>query len=190
VKPLPAAAVPRPPLRSVAALLVASLFALASTSSAGDAPTSGTSRVYVDVSALAALVEGLGYEPQIAGEVVSFRVTRGQEPLSIEVRLLLSPGAFDTRKGVMLQLFSPLYHWEDFAGVSAARLSAMLEKSLEIAPSRFYVLEDEKKVSAWVGLQRSVDNRAVRPIDVRRQIEGLFDDVRATQPLWDAKAWK
>jgi len=121
---------------------------------------------------------------------VTFRVTREGESVSFEVRLLVSPGALDTRKAARIQLFAPLYHWTNFAGVSASRLEAMIEKSLEVSPSRFYVLEDDKKVSAWVGLQRTIDNRSIRPIHVRRQLEALFADVKASESVWNGELWK
>jgi hypothetical protein len=170
-------------LLPIASILLAASVSLVSTASAGDPPPAAAGRVYLkgDVQALTALVEGLGYASKPLGDAVSFRATRG-DGFYAQMNLAVS------KDGLKLQLFAPLEKWPLLDAVPSPRLSALLEKNLDIAPSRFYLLGAENS-SAWVGLQRSVDNRAVRPMDVRQQIDTLLIHARVTQNLWDPARW-
>ena len=157
------------------------LGSLATPYAQADAPAPPAAGKAYGPDEIAALVEGLGYDGRVldlGGR--GFLVARSG--YTIEINLVVSPD------GSKLNVFAPLRAWPDAAAVPEDVLLGLLRATAEYGPTRAYVLPSASG-AAWVGLLRSLDNRDLRPANVREQIDLLFEQVRRTEDLWNPERW-
>ena len=165
-----------PALAALIAVLLAGVLAPAPSRAEDAAPA----RAYAAAD-LEALVRGLGYASiPLEGGGRGFTVARSAFTMPVQ--------AFVSGDGGRLLVYAPLKEWADATLAPEAVLLGLLRKNGEVGPSRFYIQRGRGK--PWVGLLRSVDNRAVEPLHVRQVLDEMFDQVRATEDLWNPERWQ
>lgn len=121
---------------------------------------------------LKSTLDGLGYEPKALSK--GFLVALKKDSWTINMQLVLSPD--QTKLGINANL-GAIEKMED---VPAATWLALLQENANIDPSSFYVDKDQKKLY----LHRVLDNRAITPAYIRKQVETFAGNVRDTEALW------
>lgn len=168
-------------LRPVLAAAVLGLGAFALPRAQADAPPASPPGKAYGADEVAALVEGLGYDARpLERGGRGFLVAR--PGYTIEINVVLSPD------GSKLNVFAPLRAWKDTAAVPEEALLGLLRATAEYGPTRAYVLPAADG-TPWVGLVRALDNRDLRPVNVREQIDFLFEHVRLTEAFWNPERW-
>lgn len=118
------------------------------------------------------MLAGLGYSPKKLSKGFLIVVARSNN-WTINMQVTLSPDG--TKFGLNANL-----GLVDEATVTTAQWLELLISNGEIDPSSFYFSRDQKKLF----LHRSLDNRAVTPEFLRKQIERFADNVVGTEKLW------
>lgn len=121
---------------------------------------------------LKSMLDGLGYEPKALSK--GYLIALKKDTWTINMQLVLSPDL--TKVGLNANL-GAIEKMED---VTAATWLALLQENATIDPSSFYVDKDQKKLY----LHRVLDNRAITPAYIRKQVETFAGNVRDTEALW------
>lgn len=117
-------------------------------------------------------LENLGYEPKKLGKGYAIAIKR--DPWTFHMQLLLSPDG--TKLGIVANLGTV----ENPDSVTAEQWKKLLIANGQIDPSFFYL----DKTSNRLYLHRALDNRAVEPAFLRKQIENVCDNIKETADLW------
>jgi hypothetical protein len=150
-------------------MLLGGLPAVAQSSSAGVAAPAGG----VTDAGLKEMLDGMGYEPRPLSKGYLLAIKR--DTWTIHIQLVLSKDLTKIGMNANLGLVS------DAASVPAATWLKLLADNGDIDPSAFYYDKDQKKLY----LHRVMDNRAVTPAVLRRQIEAFCDNTRDTAADWN-----
>ncbi len=127
---------------------------------------------------LFAMLDGLGVEPVKVNEAV-FRVTVRQDGWTVPVQFALSR----SEEKVWMTAF--LGGVSDPEQASASSLRALLTAYEAVAPAHFFLKDGGLKLHLGMAL----DNRAVTPAALRRDLDHLCAGIRATADLWNAPPW-
>jgi len=154
----------------------AALAALASGVGAGDAPAAGgLAGGSVAQGDLAGFLTEAGFAPVPDGQFLRVSVKHEDKEYPLHVRL--SPD------GRYLWLSAPLARLPERRPLPAEFLVGMLASNSGDGGYQFLLVGD------LLVLARVVDNRALRPDIVRRELSGLLDAAREGSPLWNTEAW-
>ena len=123
-------------------------------------------------ASLQQMLTAMGYSPKALtkGFLITFK---GGVDWTINVQVVLSPN--QTKIGLNANLGKV-----EEANVTAAQWAELLIANGDIDPSAFYFDRKQEKLY----LHRSMDNRAVTPDLLRRQIESFGGNVMSTEKLW------
>lgn len=117
-------------------------------------------------------LDNMGLEPKKLSK--GYLLTIKQDTWTINLQVVLSS---DTRK---LGLNANLGKVDDPAAVTASQWMDLLVSNGNIDPSAFYFDKEQKKLY----LHRSLDNRAITPAILRKEIDNFAANVRQTEALW------
>jgi hypothetical protein len=143
----------------------------APTETASESTTEAVPGALTDES-LQAMLTNMGYTPKALskGFLISFK---RESSWTINMQLVLSPD--HTKLGFNANLGKV-----EEASITAAQWVELLVANGDIDPSAFYFDRKQQKLY----LHRSLDNRAVTPEFLRRQIETFAGQVTSTEKLW------
>jgi hypothetical protein len=151
-----------------ALLVLGPISASAQTPPASPAPPSGG----LTDAGLKELLDGLGLEPKPLSKGYLIAVKR--DTWTFNIQLVLSK---DLTK---IGMNSNLGMVPDPASVPAATWLKLLADNSDIDPSSFYFHTEQKKLY----LHRVIDNRAINPAVIRKQIDNFCDNTRDTAADW------
>lgn len=126
----------------------------------------------LDVAALKAMLDNLGYENRPSGEL-SFEISLAREDLTIPIVVGLS----SSRAKVWLTV-----NVGDMSGKSkadGAYLLSLLRKNGDIQPTHFFARGDNLRLGT------PIDNRGLSAVALRKELDDLADHVVQTRELWE-----
>ena len=87
--------------------------------------------------------------------------------------------------GAQIWFYAALRSLKDPAALTSRVALDLLRATHDIRPARFYL----EPTTQTLGISTFVDNRDVRPADVRRAVDDLCSAVRDKQDRWDPERW-
>lgn len=121
---------------------------------------------------LQTMLTNMGYAPKALKKGYLIVVKR-EDNWTINMQVLLSPNhaklGFNANLGKVEE-----------ASITAAQAVELLVANGDIDPSNFYFDREQQKLY----LHRSMDNRAVTPEFLRKQIDSFATNVKSTEKLW------
>ena len=117
-------------------------------------------------------LDGMGFEPKKLSKGYLLVIKQDNWPLNVQI--VLSP---DARK---VGLNANLGKVDELSTVTASQWMELLVSNGDIDPSAFYFDKEQKKLY----LHRSLDNRAVTPAVLRKEIDNFAANIRQTEKLW------
>ncbi|MFO1349574.1 MAG: hypothetical protein U1F68_02345 [Gammaproteobacteria bacterium] len=129
---------------------------------------------------LPGLLENMGYEPKDLGNG-AYQVTIESGGWTNAVRISVSPN------GKNIWVYSYLGELPA-TGVAVERLLKLLVLNNDIGPMHFSIAKDGD-VPKWLYLNVVVENRAVKPANIREAIDNLVSNTRRTGDDWDVSKW-
>ena len=117
-------------------------------------------------------LDNMGLEPKKLSK--GYLLAIKQDTWTINLQVVLS---LDNRK---VGLNANLGKVDDPSAVPASQWMDLLVSNGDIDPSAFYFDKEQKKLY----LHRSLDNRALTPAVLRKEIENFAANVRQTEALW------
>jgi len=118
------------------------------------------------------MLANLGLEPKPLSK--GFLIAIKRDTWTLNMQLVLSPNL------EKLGMNANLGKVDDPDSVTASEWKNLLISNGDIDPSAFYFDKDQKKLY----LHRSLDNRAVTPEFLRKQIDNFGDNIKNTADLW------
>jgi len=154
----------------IALLLTASLIQSRLTRAAS--PPAEPAFTTLSNDSLQTMLDQMGYSPKKLSKGYLIAIKR--DTWTLNMQLVLSPD------GSKLGINANLGQVENPAAVTADQWKALLMANGDIDPSFFYFDATQKKLY----LHRSLDNRAIDPAFLRKQIDAFCDNMTATSDTW------
>jgi len=126
----------------------------------------------LDNDSLKAMLTNMGYAPTDLSKGYLIAIKR--DSWTYNMQLVLS--ADQSKIGINANLGKV----EDVSSVTADQWRILLEKNGDIDPSSFYYDKDQMKVY----LHRTIDNRAVTPAILLKQIDNFTTNIHETADAW------
>jgi len=149
-------------------VLLVLLVGIGSMTRAADAPKDGG----LTDDGLKTMLDNMGFEPKALSKGYLIAVKR--DDWTFNIQLVLSGD------GTKLGFNSNLGAVEDPDSITAKQWRALLVANSDIDPSSFYFDEKQKKLY----IHRALDNRAITPDFLRKQIDSFVGNIKSTSDLW------
>jgi hypothetical protein len=144
-------------------------------------PTPAPTGTALDDEGLAALLNGLGYQPEVKMFPTGgryYQLAIKQADWTYDIR------AFVNANRTELWLTSPLaYVPRDQATTS--EVLRLLADNEQIGGAHFAY----NSATRMLALHRSIANRGITPVQMRTELEEFMTTIRRTQPLWEPSMW-
>lgn len=139
-----------------------------------------TAETKLDLPALTAMLKGLGYEPEAAGDSAQ-RVTVERDKFTFRITFSVSG---NTKK---VWMSSYLVEIPDLTRVPSSALTGVLLSNGDIGPAHFYLVKTGDK--HWLKIGFALDNRNITPAYLRSEMDWFMDRMSDTATLWDKAKW-
>lgn len=117
------------------------------------------------------MLANLGYEPKDLGENI-YEITVTKEGWDVFISVSLS------RSKAKMWLVVNLGNFGEKSKNDPKKLYALLQKNTDIQPAQFYIRGDGLRLGV------PLDNRALTPALIRKEIDTLADHTAKTEALW------
>lgn len=127
------------------------------------------------------LLTGLGFEPKESA-TGTWEITSARGGLDVPIAVALS------KSGRKLWMTVFLAELDDKRRADAGGLLELLRKNYEIQPAQFFVVREvpaSGPVKDSLKIAVALDNRGITPVELKREIDKLTDDVVSSRTLWE-----
>jgi hypothetical protein len=161
-------------MKTISALLAG--LAIASTLLFG-----GPAQGELTANSIPPLLTGLGFDPKPSG-TGTWDIVSSRGGLDVPIAVALS------QSGRKLWMTVFLAELDDKWRADPAKLLELLRKNYEIQPAQFFIVKDAPAsgpVKDSLKVAVALDNRGILPVDLKREIDKLTDDVVSSRVLWE-----